>query len=716
MAEKIKIDLDIDAGSSLKTMGDLEASVESMMDELKQTDVASDRFNELQSSIAGATSKIKDMELGMEGLDMEQKSSEIGSFAAGLADTATGALALSGALGITNENSEKMIENLVSGMAVAQTFRGGLDGIISAQKLLRNVTVKSAVAQRVLNAVMKANPIVLLISLLAAGVAAFASFSGEMSQAEKEAEALKRKEEELIEAQKELNNNVAEQSTEFVGLIEQLKLTNEGSEKRKGLINDINDKYGTTLKNIKDETKFQNQLNSAVDTYIQSKINQLKLKANEEEITELILERLEIEKAGEELRAKGIDTKRKRTDEELKLFQDRNNEIIKLQNNMDLFDESKNVDARARIKELKKAIKSSNSELQISSGRLAEINNELSELGAINLGLSETPLLGGKGGGVSNSTKEVKKLAVGLQEIDDLLNNRSDSEGPEGDEIKQEIEKIDKEHTIRLTKIANFERDKTFTKEEADAQRLIAERERLDKLRTVQLNYNLETEETDLKITRNKLALSKMTDAEILANKKKTNDDIIEDEKKTAEEKRAIASQTIGVISQGMGAVASLMQTSNKAEIEAAEGNEAKQKKLRKEGFEQQKKFQIATAVMGMAQGIISGLGAPFPMNITMPIAAGVTGAAQIAKIASTTFTGGGGGGSTPTPSVSTAAPNIRETPDVNLFGQGNEGSEGDSSQFGSQGQGNQIQAVVSWTDIEAVQNNDSNIQQEMQL
>jgi len=103
-------------------------------------------------------------------------------------------------------------------------------------------------------------------------------------------------------------------------------------------------------------------------------------------------------------------------------------------------------------------------------------------------------------------------------------------------------------------------------------------------------------------------------------------------------------------------------------------------------------------------------------MNIAMPIIAGVTGAAQIAKIASTTFTGGGGGGPTPTPSVSTAAPNIRETPDVNLFGQGNEGSEGDSSQFGSQEQGNQIQAVVSWTDIEAVQNNDSNIQQEMQL
>ena len=47
--------------------------------------------------------------------------------------------------------------------------------------------------------------------------------------------------------------------------------------------------------------------------------------------------------------------------------------------------------------------------------------------------------MGGKGGGVSNSTKEVKKLAVGLQEIDDLLNKGSDSEDEDGGEIKQEI-------------------------------------------------------------------------------------------------------------------------------------------------------------------------------------------------------------------------------------------------------------------------------------
>ena len=697
MAEKIKIDLDIDAGSSLKTMGDLEASVESMMEELKKTDVASDRFNELQSSIAGATSKIKDMELGMEGLDMEQKSSEIGSFAAGLADTATGAMALSGALGITNESSEKMIQNLVSGMAVAQTFRGGLDGIISAQKLLRNVTVKSSVAQRVLNSVMKANPIVLLTSLIVSAVAAIAAYTNIVNSADTSQEVFN-------ESMKSAVDIAGEELYALEELKGAINDDTKSREDRVKAVKKLKKEHPDLLENLDAEKTTTEDLNDAIDKNSKLVLINAEVKALEKMAEEEYIKQLENKvdmKTGEN---KGI------LDNIIAIAT--NTIVVGANTNAQYIANERSKEAIKTGEDRRKVIEEQKEALLLKLDALNDNTKATEENGEAEEEANKKT--------VATTKKLKKRKSVGLQEIDDLLNNRSGSEvkGPEEDEIKQEIEKIDKEHTLKLTKIANFERDKTFTKEEADAQRLIAERERLDKLRTVQLNYNLETEETDLKIARNKLQLSKMTDAEILANKKKTNDDIIKDEKKTAEEKREIASETIGVISQGMDAVASLMKTSNQAEIEAAEGNEAKQKKLRKEGFEQQKKFQIASAVMGMAQGIISGLGAPFPMNISMPLIAGVTGAAQIAKIASTTFTGGGGGGSTPTPSVSTTAPNISETPGVNLFGQGNEGSEGDSSQFNSQEQGNpnQIKAVVSWSDIDAVQKNDINIQQEMQL
>jgi len=127
-------------------------------------------------------------------------------------------------------------------------------------------------------------------------------------------------------------------------------------------------------------------------------------------------------------------------------------------------------------------------------------------------------------------------------------------------------------------------------------------------------------------------------------------------------------------------------------------------------------------------QGALGAIGA-ISQSISQlgPIAGPIVGGALAIGIAATTAasiknikaarSGGGGGGSS-APALSVAAPNIQETPRVNLFGQGNEGSEGDSSQFNSQEQGqpNQIQAVVSWSDIDAVQNNDNNIQQEMQL
>jgi len=126
------------------------------------------------------------------------------------------------------------------------------------------------------------------------------------------------------------------------------------------------------------------------------------------------------------------------------------------------------------------------------------------------------------------------------------------------------------------------------------------------------------------------------------------------------------------------------------------------------------------------AQGAVSA----FSQAMTLgPIAGPIVGAALVAGVAGMTVaniakikgakSGGGGSGPSPAPAISTAAPDIRETPSVDLFGGGNEGSEGGANQFGSQEQGQgqqQIQAVVSWSDIDAVQNNDNNIQQEMQL
>lgn len=80
---------------------------------------------------------------------------------------------------------------------------------------------------------------------------------------------------------------------------------------------------------------------------------------------------------------------------------------------------------------------------------------------------------------------------------------------------------------------------------------------------------------------------------------------------------------------------------------------------------------------------------------------------------------GGGGGGAGATSSIQTpSGSQTQQTPQFQMFGRGNEGSEGDSSMFDAQetNQPQQIQAVVQWSDIDNVQNQNNNIQNQMQL
>jgi len=61
---------------------------------------------------------------------------------------------------------------------------------------------------------------------------------------------------------------IGRESGEMVSYLMQLSLTNQGSKERSRLISEINDKYGTTLKNMVDEANFQAQINHEIDKYI----------------------------------------------------------------------------------------------------------------------------------------------------------------------------------------------------------------------------------------------------------------------------------------------------------------------------------------------------------------------------------------------------------------------------------------------------------------
>lgn len=175
MAEKINLDIFINADKANLTLGELEDGLEAANEELRKLPRGSEEFNNLAKEITHANREIKNMELSMEALDNEQVASELGSVAGAIGDVTASFILLGGE---GNETMEEIGKNIETAMGISMGLKGAIEGISSAQKLWTNVVKNSTivtkawtVAQRVLNVVLKANPIGLIITAITALVA-----------------------------------------------------------------------------------------------------------------------------------------------------------------------------------------------------------------------------------------------------------------------------------------------------------------------------------------------------------------------------------------------------------------------------------------------------------------------------------------------------------------------------------------------------------------
>jgi hypothetical protein len=119
------------------------------------------------------------------------------------------------------------------------------------------------------------------VTLLTVYGAKIVEWASNLSGANKELEKQQKIKERLNKESKEQSESIGKESSEYVGLIYQLKQTNEGSTERKDLIDKINKQYGTTLQNLQDEKKFQEQLNLTITDYIEFKRASYELERND---------------------------------------------------------------------------------------------------------------------------------------------------------------------------------------------------------------------------------------------------------------------------------------------------------------------------------------------------------------------------------------------------------------------------------------------------
>lgn len=104
------------------------------------------------------------------------------------------------------------------------------------------------------------------------------------------------------------------------------------------------------------------------------------------------------------------------------------------------------------------------------------------------------------------------------------------------------------------------------------------------------------------------------------------------------------AGQALGAVSQFTDAMAGLFEAQKQRELSAAGDNAKKREEIEKKYYQKQKRWAIASAIVGVAQAVINAMKTEpfFPMGLIMAGIAAAAGAVQIATIAGQSFAKGG--------------------------------------------------------------------------
>lgn len=146
MADKeTVIGLKVDTGDSQKTLRQLEDEFDRLNDQIKEVPVNSKEFDKLSKELAQVGREVKNAELAFESLDNEQVASEIGSVAGAVGDVSAAFVLL----GDDSESMQEVAQNIETALGVSMAFKGAIEGISSARKLLNNSTIVSNTLQKI---------------------------------------------------------------------------------------------------------------------------------------------------------------------------------------------------------------------------------------------------------------------------------------------------------------------------------------------------------------------------------------------------------------------------------------------------------------------------------------------------------------------------------------------------------------------------------------
>ena len=140
MAEKVALEIDINAKGATTSLGQLEDEAERLNEELRKVPLGTKAFKDLKTELIGVNKQIKNTELSMEALDNEQVASELGS----VGDVSAAFILLGGGGGAL----EDTVRNIEKAIGVSMAFKGVIEGTQSGMKLFNNVIQNSSLIQK----------------------------------------------------------------------------------------------------------------------------------------------------------------------------------------------------------------------------------------------------------------------------------------------------------------------------------------------------------------------------------------------------------------------------------------------------------------------------------------------------------------------------------------------------------------------------------------
>ena len=146
MAEKeIAFSVKVNADGSKKTLNDLEKDFEKLSEQIKDVAVDSKEFDQLSKQLAQVGREVKNAELAFESLDTDQVAGELGSVAGAVGDVSAAFVLLGDESGAI----EEVAKNIETALGVSMAFKGAIEGISSARKLLNNSTLVSNTLEKI---------------------------------------------------------------------------------------------------------------------------------------------------------------------------------------------------------------------------------------------------------------------------------------------------------------------------------------------------------------------------------------------------------------------------------------------------------------------------------------------------------------------------------------------------------------------------------------